>query len=102
LVPDSVAEESEHKEALERWAATDRSAPVPLMPGERRFQDIVVSLSDDVATTYRVKTFSLGGSGRMFRGDWHFTTAVPEAAKRLMVEALNTQNGSAGSTELAL
>jgi hypothetical protein len=38
----------------------------------------------------------------MFRGDWHFSTGVPDAARVLTVAATNKLSGYEGSTELHL
>jgi hypothetical protein len=101
LVDDSVAKDDAFGAALDAWAAAGREGPPPSEPGESLFKDVSVSLTDDLGTEYRWKTSSIGGTGRLFRGDWHFPVAVPDTANRLVVEASDA-DGQRGSCELLL
>jgi hypothetical protein len=58
--------------------------------------DVRVSLSDDAGTTYPLRSRSVGGTGRLFRGNWYFTAGVPEDAASVVihVEGDNEQAAS--------
>ena len=75
LVDDPVGEETAFGDALDAWAENGRRAPVPDGPGDRFYQDVTISLADDVGTDYVWKSSVVGGTGRLFRGDWHFRSA---------------------------
>ena len=62
---------------------------------------MTISLADDVGTDYVWKSSVVGGTGRLFRGDWHFPVGVPEAATRLTVEA-SSSSGERGTVEVPL
>jgi hypothetical protein len=89
-VPDPAAEEAVFNSALERWAAAGRVAPVPLMPGEERFADATVALTDDADTTYPFRESTIAGTGRMFFGDWRFAAPVPSTAQVLTVTVVQS------------
>lgn len=101
LVEDSVEEEEAFGERLDSWAAGGSLGPIPESPGEPLYRDLSLSLSDDLGTEYRAKSSAVGGTGRLFRGDWHFPRGVPQEATWLLVEA-NTEVGEGGSYELTL
>ena len=101
LVEDPVAKQDAFSAALDAWAAGGREGPLPSEPGESVYKDVSISLTDDLGTEYRWKTSSVGGTGRLFRGDWHFPVAVPTTANRLIVEASDA-HGQRGSCELPL
>jgi hypothetical protein len=42
-------------------------------------------LSDDAGTTYPLRSRSVGGTGRLFRGDWYFAAGVPEDAASVVI-----------------
>jgi hypothetical protein len=103
LVDDPAAEESAYEAAVDQWVQDGRDERTfPPDPGERRFQDVSLALSDDVGTLYRSDVRSAGGSGRYFRGEWHFPNAVPNEAQRLVVEATDEISGRKGAAELSL
>ncbi len=74
---------------------------MPREPGQRLYADVSLSLSDDLGTDYRWESSAVGGTGRLFRGDWHFSRGVPAEATRLLVEAQEL-GGESGSYELML
>lgn len=101
LVEDPVGEEDTFGARLDAWTEGDRRDPIPEEPGEPLYRDVSLSLSDDLGTHYPPKLSAVGGTGRLFRGDWHFARAVPEEATRLVVAA-NEPGGEGGSYELVL
>jgi hypothetical protein len=101
LVDDPVGEEEAFENRLDAWAAGGRRDRLPEGPGERLYRDVELSLADDLGSNYRWKSSSIGGSGRLFRGEWHFARGVPEEATRLLVEA-SDPHGESGSFELSL
>jgi len=95
LPGDPQAADHEFHASLERWASEGRQGPPPMEPGEP-ILDVRVSLSDDAGTTYPLRSRSVGGTGRLFRGDWYFTAGVPEdaAAVAIHVEGDGEQTAS--------
>jgi hypothetical protein len=102
LVDDPAAEESAFAGAVDQWVDDGREGAFPFDPGEHRFRDVSVSLSDDAGTAYALTSSAVGGTGRLFRGDWHFATGVPDEARRVVVEAVHEVSGRRGSAELTL
>ena len=103
LVDDPAAEEFAYEAAVDQWVQDGRDKRTfPPEPGDRRFQDVSVALSDDVGTLYHSDVRSVGGTGGYFRGEWHFPNAVPNEAQRLVVEATDEVSGRKGAVELSL
>ena len=102
LVADPVAEEALHERDVEAWAKAGRAGAPPEGRGNRLFEGVEVSLSDDVGTSYEWKARSVGGSGRLFRADWWFPIGVPDVAQVLTVVAKNKETGDSGTTDLDL
>jgi len=101
LVDDPVGEEDAFARSLDTWAAGGRRDPFPEEPGERFYREVTLSLSDDLGSEYRWKSSAVGGTGRLFRGEWYFGRGVPENATRLLVEARQA-SGESGAYELSL
>ena len=101
LVDDPLGAETAFGDALDAWAEGGRRPPAPDAPGDRFYQDVAISLADDVGTDYAWQSSAVGGTGRLFCGDWHFPVGVPEKATRLIVKAAGG-DGEGGSIELPL
>jgi hypothetical protein len=97
LPDDSQAEDHAFHASLERWASEGRQGPPPNEPGEQ-ILDVRVSLSDDAGTTYQLRSCSVGGTGRLFRGDWYFTTGVPEDAPSVVIRVEGDSQQTASVT----
>jgi hypothetical protein len=87
LPDDPQAADRDFHASLDSRASEGRQGPPPDGPGEP-ILDVEVSLRDDAGTTYALRSSSVGGSGRLFRGDWHFTAGVPERARSLVVQVV--------------
>jgi len=89
----SAATESrtrDHQAALDAWtraARADRAAAgaSPEEPGERVLQPLTLSLRDDSATEYWLRSAQFGGTGSEWRGDWFFEPGPPADARTLQV-----------------
>lgn len=101
LVEDAQGEEEAYGRALEEWAARGRQDPLPDDPGERRFRQVSVSVSDDAGGNYTMRKTTIGGSGRFFNAEWYFAGDVPDDAGCLVVTATDGA-GDNGSVRLAL
>jgi hypothetical protein len=97
LPRDPQAEDHKFHASLERWAAEGRQGRPPDEPGES-ILDVRVSLSDDAGTTYPLRSRSVGGTGRLFRGDWYFTAGVPEEAASVVVRVEDDSDQTASVT----
>jgi hypothetical protein len=96
LVEDPIGQEDTFAERLDARATGGRRGPIPEEPGERLYRDVSLSLSDDLGNHYLPKSSAVGGTGRLFRGDWHFPRGVPLEANRLLVDA-GDAGGNSGS-----
>jgi hypothetical protein len=83
--------------SLDRWAAEGRRGRPPGEPGEP-ILDVKVSLADDVGTIYPLRSSSVGGTGRLFRGDWYFVAGVPAEAISLVVHVVGDADQTASVT----
>ena len=97
LPGDPQAADHEFHASLERWASEGRQGPPPDGPGEP-ILDVRVSLSDDAGTTYPLRSRSVGGTGRLFRGDWYFTAGVPEDAASVVIHVEGDSEQTASVT----
>lgn len=79
------AADREFHASLDRWAAEGRQGSPPDEPGEA-ILDVRVSLTDDAGTKYPLRSSAVGGTGRLFRGDWYFIAGVPENAQSIVVD----------------
>src|SRR5581483_3113198 len=101
LVDEPVAEEEAFGAALDAWAKGGRREPLPSEPGDSIYRQVSITVTDDLGTAYFPKSSAVGGTGRLFRGDWYFSVGVPQTAARLMIEALDA-GGQLGRMDLEL
>ena len=97
LAGDPQAADHEFHASLERWASEGRQGSPPDEPGEP-ILDVRVSLSDDAGTTYPLRSRSVGGTGRLFRGDCYFTAGVPEDAASVVIHVEGDDEQTASVT----
>jgi len=97
--------QKEHQIALEQWAERlqgdpNAKAPMQLRPAESVLA-LSITLEDDVGTHYLLRGSAVGGSGRMFTGEWYLSPGPPREATKLVCE-VGSSAGQRKSTTLSL
>jgi hypothetical protein len=92
--PHTAAMDTSFHEELAAWGARRRATAttdaVPTQPAERVLA-LSFRVSDDVGTAYHFDRSAIGGTDRMFRGEWWFKPAVPVDARELSIAVIGDE-----------